>query len=268
MSDLQQTINDALYEKQKVADTTAMMQRMLKRYKAAAAGNFGVQAGDLSLLDAQRERDSVLRAVRLHQTRYIKGLEEGDQQKASLGLAHSYSRSKVKFNVNRQDNMIIQSISLLDTLDKDINTFSMRIKEWYGWHFPELVKIVSDNYKYARCVKAVKAKSSLSDESVDMLQEILDDDEGMAKQVVEAAKTSMGYDISEVDMTNVQTFADRVINLEEYRQRLREYLNSRMHSVAPNLSALIGEIVGARLISHAGSLTNLEIGRASCRERV
>ena len=41
----------------------------------------------------------------------------------------------------------------------------------------------------------------------------------------------MGYDISEVDMLNVQTFADRVINLEEYRQRLREYLNSRMHSV-------------------------------------
>jgi hypothetical protein len=101
----------------------------------------------------------LLRAVRLHQTRYIKGLEEGDQQKASLGLAHSYSRSKVKFNVNRQDNMIIQSISLLDTLDKDINTFSMRIKEWYGWHFPELVKIVSDNYKYARCVKAVKVRA-------------------------------------------------------------------------------------------------------------
>jgi len=195
----------------------------------------------------------LMRAVRLHLPRYIKGLEEADQAKASLGLAHSYSRSKVKFNVNRQDNMIIQSISLLDTLDKDINTFSMRIKEWYGWHFPELVKIVSDNYKYARCVKKVQAKSSLSDDSVDALQEILDDDEGMAKQIVEAAKTSMGYDISDVDMTNVQTFADRVIHLEEYRQRLREYLNSRMHSVAPNLSALIGEIVGARLISHAGN---------------
>ena len=98
----------------------------------------------------------LLRAVRLHITRYIKGLEEGDQQRASLGLAHSYSRSKVKFNVNRQDNMIIQSISLLDTLDKDINTFAMRIKEWYGWHFPELVKIVSDNYKYARCVRKIQ----------------------------------------------------------------------------------------------------------------
>ena len=93
---------------------------------------------------------------------------------------------------------------------------------------------------FARAPRVVgeQAKSSLNDESVDMLQEILDDDEGMAKQVVEAAKTSMGYDISDVDMNNVQTFADRVINLEEYRQRLREYLNSRMHSVAPQQEKL------------------------------
>jgi len=98
----------------------------------------------------------MVRGIRMHLSRYIKGLEEADQSKASLGLAHSYSRSKVKFNVNRQDNMIIQSISLLDTLDKDINTFSMRIKEWYGWHFPELVKIVGDNYKYSRCVKMIQ----------------------------------------------------------------------------------------------------------------
>ena len=120
---------------------------------------------------------------------------------------------------------------------------------WAYWCFRSLWNACARLYE--------QAKSSLNDESVDMLQEILNDDEGMAKQIVEAAKTSMGYDISEVDMINVQTFADRVINLEEYRQRLREYLNSRMHSVAPNLSALIGEIVGARLISHAGSLTNL-----------
>merc|ERR1711968_229596 len=39
--------------------------------------------------------------------------------------------------------------------------------------------------------------------------------------------------------------------------QLYEYLNDRMDRVAPNLKALIGEQVGARLISHAGSLTNL-----------
>jgi hypothetical protein len=54
--------------------------------------------------------------------------QEADLEKAQLGLGHSYSRAKVKFNVNRVDNMIIQAISLLDTLDKDINTFCMRVR--------------------------------------------------------------------------------------------------------------------------------------------
>lgn len=37
---------------------------------------------------------------------------------------------KVKFDVHRVDNMVIQSIALLDQLDKDINLFGMRIREW------------------------------------------------------------------------------------------------------------------------------------------
>ena len=88
---------------------------------------------------------------------------------AQLGLAHAYSRAKVKFNVNRVDNMIIQAIALLDTLDKDINTFVMRVREWYSWHFPELVKIVNDNYQYSRLALLIKDKSSLTEEKV-MLQ--------------------------------------------------------------------------------------------------
>jgi nucleolar protein 56 len=76
-------------------------------------------------------------------------------------------------------------------------------------------------------------------------------------QVVDASKSSMGQDISAIDLLNIETFARRVISLAEYRQKLHVYLNDKMHVVAPNLSALIGEVVGARLISHAGSLTNL-----------
>ena len=67
----------------------------------------------------------------------------------------------------------------------------------------------------------------------------------------------MGTDISELDMINIGHFTDRVIKLADYRKKLHEYLLSKMHNVAPNLSALIGEVIGARLISHAGSLTNL-----------
>ena len=55
-------------------------------------------------------------------------VQDGDIEKAQLGLSHSYSRAKVKFNVNRVDNMVIQAIALLDTLDKDINTFGMRAR--------------------------------------------------------------------------------------------------------------------------------------------
>lgn len=54
--------------------------------------------------------------------------QPGDLEKAQLGLGHSYSRAKVKFNVNRVDNMVIQAIFLLDTLDKDVNSFSMRVR--------------------------------------------------------------------------------------------------------------------------------------------
>jgi len=45
--------------------------------------------------------------------------------------------------------------ALLDDLDKESNTYAMRVKEWYGWHFPELAKIVNDNILYAKCVKAM-----------------------------------------------------------------------------------------------------------------
>ena len=46
-------------------------------------------------------------------------------------------------------------VALLDDLDKELNNYSMRLREWYGWHFPELGKIVVDNLLYARTVKTI-----------------------------------------------------------------------------------------------------------------
>ncbi|KAG9447149.1 hypothetical protein H6P81_013277 [Aristolochia fimbriata] len=198
----------------------------------------------------------LLRGVRLHFDRFIKDLKPSDLEKAQLGLGHSYSRAKVKFNVNRVDNMVIQAIFLLDTLDKDINSFSMRVREWYSWHFPELVKIVNDNYLYAKIAKFIVDKSELAEDKIPGLADILGD-EDKAKEIVEAAKASMGHDLSPIDLINVQQFAQRVMDLSEYRKKLYEYLVTKMNDIAPNLASLIGEVVGARLISHAGSLTNL-----------
>lgn len=133
----------------------------------------------------------LFRGIRLHFAKFIKELKEGDLEKGQLGLGHSYSRCKVKFNINRADNMIIQSICLLDTMDKDFNTFAMRVKEWYSWHFPELVKIVPDNAMYARVVQFIKNKATLTEEKLGGLEEITMD-AAKAKEIFDAAKSSMG----------------------------------------------------------------------------
>ncbi len=67
----------------------------------------------------------------------------------------------------------------------------------------------------------------------------------------------MGTEISDSDMSHIHSLCDQVISITEYRTQLSEYLRNRMHAIAPNLTALVGELVGARLISHAGSLMNL-----------
>jgi nucleolar protein 56 len=132
----------------------------------------------------------------------------------------------------------------------------MRIREWYSYHFPELVKIVPENHLYAKTAEFIKDRKSLTQDSLEGLEEILMDS-GRAQAVIDASKMSMGMDISIVDLANIELFAKRVVNLVDYRKKLGEYLHSKMNSVAPNLQSLIGDQVGARLISHAGSLTNL-----------
>lgn len=199
----------------------------------------------------------LLRGIRLHSQKLLKQLQDGDVERAQLGLGHSYSRAKVKFNVNRNDNHIIQAIATLDHLEKAVNTFSMRVREWYSWHFPELIRIVSDNYRYAQLALFVGDKKTLSDEKEHDLAAIVDEDIAIARSIIDAAKVSMGQDISEQDMINVMAFARRVVSLTAYRKNLSAYLIAKMGVVAPNLASLIGETVGARLISHAGSLTNL-----------
>ncbi|KAH9080285.1 Nop-domain-containing protein [Lactarius deliciosus] len=189
--------------------------------------------------DTSESTAELIRGIRFHAPKLLKGLQSDDLTKAQLGLGHSYSRSKLKFNVNRVDNMIIQAIALLDQLDKDVNLFSMRIREWYGYHFPELVKIVPDNYEYARAARTLTA------EKLPDLAALLGDDTTRAQNVIDAAAGSMGSILSEIDMLNISAFATRVVSIADYRKSLT------------SLTALLGERIGARLISHAGSLTNL-----------
>ena len=67
----------------------------------------------------------------------------------------------------------------------------------------------------------------------------------------------MGTEILSDDEKHLRTLANQVVQIADYRQNLAEYLKNRMTAVAPNLTQLVGELVGAKLISHSGSLMNL-----------
>lgn len=180
--------------------------------------------------------------------------------------------------------MIVQAIALLDDLDKEINIYAMRVKvrttpalprrmhssmsvltareftrprrsclqEWYGWHFPEMSKIISDNLAYAKVVKEMGFRTNAA--TTDFSAILPEDLEEVLKA---AAVISMGTEISATDLQHIHLLADQVISISNYRAELYEYLTNRMNAIAPNLTALVGELVGARLIAHAGSLMTL-----------
>merc|ERR1711994_250044 len=179
-------------------------------------------------------------------------VEDSDLKAMSLGLGHSLSRYQLKFSPDKIDTMIVQAVSLLDDLDKELNNYMGRAREWYGWHFPEMGKIITDNLAFVRTVELVGTRENAK--SID-LSDVLPEE--VEEKVKEAAEISMGTEISGEDIINIKHLCQQVVEIQEYRGQLYEYLKNRMMAIAPNLTVLVGELVGARLISHAGSLMNL-----------
>jgi len=239
------------------------LKSMLKKHSTGLSEGLAVQ--DKALGVSIRDRLSVtcvedsrtqelFRGVREHADALLaEALSPADMRAARLGLAHSMSRYRLKFSPDKVDTMVVQAVGLLDELDKEINGYAMRVREWYGWHFPELAKIVNDNTVYAKIVVQVGLRTEMRNQDLGSIVE----DEATEAEVKEAAEISMGTEISQPDIINIQTLATNVISMSEYRAQLFEYLKNRMAAIAPNLTILVGELVGARLISHAGSLMNL-----------
>lgn len=194
----------------------------------------------------------LMRCIRNQMDSLISGVTKKEMSAMALGLAHSLSRYKLKFSPDKIDTMVIQAVCLLDDLDKELNNYIMRAREWYGWHFPELGRIVNDNITYVKTMWLIgQRENAVSCDLSDILPEDIE------KQVKKAAETSMGSEISEYDAEHMQYLCKEIVELHQYRANLSSYLTARMAALAPNLSILVGDLVGARLISKAGSLTNL-----------
>lgn len=214
------------------------------------------------------------RVIRMQFSSLLEGfMGEGELKSMTLGLAHSMSRFKIKFSPDKVDTMIVQAIALLDDLDKELNTYTMRLREWYGWHFPELSQIITDGLLYAKMIKLIGFRPNIvnigeevvtgngdavnGNNSSSSMMNLEGLTVGQLADLKAAAEISMGTEISQDDLNNIDSLADQIISINAYRAELYEYLKNRMTAIAPNLTAMVGELVGARLISHAGSLINL-----------
>uniref|UniRef100_UPI00358E78B9 nucleolar protein 58 isoform X2 n=1 Tax=Myxine glutinosa TaxID=7769 RepID=UPI00358E78B9 len=194
----------------------------------------------------------LMRGIRSQLDNLIGGLPSRDITAMSLGLAHSLSRYKLKFSPDKVDTMIVQAISLLDDVDKELNNLVMRAREWYGWHFPELGRAVTDSLMYCKTVRIIGERTNVATSD---LSDVLTEE--MEGEVKVAAEISMGTEVSPDDIKHIICLCDQVVEMSEYRAQLFDYLKNRMLAIAPNVTALVGELVGARLVAHAGSLLNL-----------
>lgn len=104
-------------------------------------------------------------------------------------------------------------------MEKNLNTFCMRVKEGYSWHYPELAKIVSDNETYVWLVSLIGNKANINKISLEEITE-LTGDEGLSKKIIERTQSSVGNSLNEVDEASLVDFSDYVIRHFDYKRDL------------------------------------------------
>lgn len=185
--------------------------------------------------------------------------DESEAMRMLKEFAISLSERKVKELSEKPDLHVIETVSALDELDKAINTLGMRLKEWYGLHFPELVNIASKIEDYCKCVLAIGRRKEIDAER--LVSKGIPKDR--ADVIVSGVLKSKGGSIGEEDLEVILKLSEELLKLLELRCTLEGHLERRMEEVAPNVSELAGPTIGARLIAKAGGLERLVMMPAS-----
>jgi len=181
----------------------------------------------------------------------VRGVEE--LRRASREVSSTLAREAIKGAMEGRERHLIHAVQTLQDLDRIINMASLRVREWYGTHFPELSKIVQKHETYLRLVREVGPRSEYSEERLVEM--------GLpkkkARKIAKAASKSVGAEMAEEDMEMVRRLADESLKLYELRKSVEKYVSTLVREVAPNTSTLIGPMVASKLIAAAGGLEKL-----------
>jgi len=147
--------------------------------------------------------------------------------------------TKEKLRTKKADRMLMQVIGVLDEMDRVINVFVERLREWYGLYYPEGERHTSNHEEFARVVLVGK-------------REDIED-----KHLAAMAKKTAGMEFSLEDITQMQVFAKNILDLFNTRKGMEKYINSSAREIAPNLTAIAGPLLAARLLALAGGLEKM-----------
>ncbi len=172
-------------------------------------------------------------------------------------LSHEVSmlraRRAVQKAQSRREATISQTVQLLDELDKTLNILSSKLSEWYGLHFPELIRHVHSHETYARIVNEFGDKANLDAEALGELGF----KGGKTSAILRAAQGSMGAPLTPEDHEQLMKFSSHLLSLYGYRPEIESHVASTAMEVAPNLSEVAGPVLAAKLIEKAGGLRKL-----------
>ncbi|HHI00235.1 MAG TPA: C/D box methylation guide ribonucleoprotein complex aNOP56 subunit, partial [Thermococcus litoralis] len=175
----------------------------------------------------------------------------------TVGVA--LTRLRIQEQSGARDKMVIQAIEALDDIDKVINLLVSRLREWYSLHFPELDELLPKHPQYVSFVKNTGHRENITKENL----ESLGLGENKITKILEAKEKTMGAWMDEKDIKVIQNLAKEIDDLYKLRSEIEDYIDRAMDDVAPNLKALIGAKLAARLISLAGGLKELAMMPAS-----
>ena len=148
--------------------------------------------------------------------------------------------TKTKLREVKKDKIIMQAISSLDELDRTINIFSEHLTEWYGLHFPELFRLIGSHEQYAKLVSESGNKKNIPNPKLNKV-----------------AEKSGGMDFSEEDMKIIQSYSKSILEMFKIKEELTKYIEKETTENVPNISAIAGPLLAARLLQYAGGLEKM-----------
>ncbi len=182
-----------------------------------------------------------------------KVLSESELQHFRHTVSLMVARGSVSMASGENDILVKHAIDAIDEIDKSINVTAMRVREWYALYNPSVSRMVEDNHHLARILIEFEDRSQITEAS--LLN--LGIPESVAHSILESTLGGIGGDLSKNDLGAIRTLAGSIEQLYAVRHNLEQYVETMMISVAPNITALVGAIIGARLMSLAGSLHDL-----------